>query len=180
MTCSNGGRVLVRDLWYESGVGPGFARVSGRAEFTADGLRVRPPPGGEPAFVIDNLTGRVTILATHLDDRIKVTGVGREADVLALALFCEGKLTRCYEDDSRPSARGVVLNSRQAGLLPGIRSVPASGRRGGAPDFLRTMLRHAREERPAALTARPERVTDVRMFRVLVQRGLENVRLTAR
>jgi hypothetical protein len=58
--------------------------------------------------------------------------------------------------------------------------VPAPDVGRADPDFLRAMLRHAREERPDVLTARPGNVTDVRMFRVLVQRGLENVRLAAR
>jgi hypothetical protein len=177
---SNGGRLLVRDLWYESGVGPGFARVSGRAEFSADGLRVSSPVASESsAFAIDNLDGRITILATHLDDGIKVAGVGRNAEVLALGLFCGQRQERCYQDVSTPSARGVMLNSRQIGLLPFVRSMPAANVGTSDSDFLRTMLRHAREERPAVLTARPADVTDLRMFRVLVQRGLENVRLTA-
>jgi hypothetical protein len=176
---SNGARVLVRDLWYESGVGPGFARVSGRAELTMDGLRVSSPAGGEPsAFAIADLNGRVAILATHLDDGIKVSGAGNNANVLALALFCEERLEYCYQDVSRPPARGAVLNSRHPSLLPFVRSAPATNVGTADPDFLRAMLRHARDERPAVLTARPANVTDVRMFRVLVQNGLENVRLT--
>jgi hypothetical protein len=176
---SNGGRLLVRDLWYESGAGPGFARVTGRAEVTADGLRVSSPVAGEPtAFAIDSLDGRVTILATHLDDGINVTGSGRDAEVLALALYCEAR--RCYRDASRPSAHGVLLNSRHVSPLGLVRSVQAANAGSAPADFLRTMLRHAREDRRAVLTARPADVTDVRMFRVLVQRGLENVRLAAR
>ena len=176
---SNGARLLVRDLWYESGVGAGFARVHGRAELTTDGLRVSSPVGGEPsAFAIDDLDGRVAILATHLDDGIKVAGAGNNANVLALALFCEQRLERCYQDVSRPPARGAVLNSRHPSLLPFVRSAPATNVGTADPDFLRAMLRHARDERPAGLTARPAHVTDVRMFRVLVQNGRENVRLT--
>jgi hypothetical protein len=175
---SNGARVLVRDLWYESGAGPGFARIHGRAELTADGLRVSSPLGPDAsAFVVDNLEGRVTILASDLDDGIRVTGTGRAAQVLTLAVLCRQRAARCYQDVSTPAARGAVVNSRQPSLLRILRSTSATDVGTADPDFLRTMLRHAREERPAALTPRTTRVTDVRMFRVLVQRGLENVRV---
>jgi hypothetical protein len=175
---SSGARVLVRDLWYESGAGPGFARIQGRAEFTADGLRVSSPLGPDAsAFVVDNLEGRVTILASDLDDGIRVTGTGRAAQVLTLAVLCRERAARCYQDVSSPAARGAVVNSRQPSLLPILRSTSATDVGTADSDFLRTMLRHAREERPAPLTPRSTRVTDVRMFRVLVQRGLENVRV---
>ena len=176
---SNGARLLVRDLWYESHAGPGFARVGGRAEFTADGLRVASPvDGASSAFAIDDLDGRVTILASHLDDGITITGRGDQAQVLVSALLCEQRLERCYTDVSNPRAQATVLNSRHVGVLPLTRSVPATNVGRAAPDFLRTMLRHAREERPGALTARPANATDVRLFRVVVQRSLENVRLS--
>jgi hypothetical protein len=178
---SDGARVLVRDVWYESGVGAGFARVSGRAEFTADGLRVSSPVGPEPAaFTIDGVDGRVTLLSTHLDDGIKVTGTGRSTEVLALALFCERGLAECYQDSSRPPARGAVVNSREGSLLPLVRSVPAADVGNADREFLRRMLRHAREEYSSPLTARPSTATDVRLFRVMVQRGLENLRISAR
>ena len=176
---SNGARVLVRDLWYESGAGPGFARITGRADVTADGLRVASPKGGEPpAFAIDTLDGRVTVLSTHLDDGIKVSGAGGKTRVLALGLFCEQRQERCVQDVSSPPARTVFLSNRHVSLLPLVRSVPAADAGTADPDFLRTMLRHAREERPVALTAVPANATDVRLFRVLVQGSLENVRIS--
>jgi hypothetical protein len=175
---SNGARVLVRDLWYESGAGPGFVRVSGRAEFTADGVRAAPPTDGDPAaFAIDNLDGRVTILSTHLDDGITMSGTGHHAEMLALGVFCEQRQERCYRNVSGPPARGSLLNSRHISLLPWIRSVPAANVGTADADFLRTMLRHTREEWLAPLTSLPPHVTDVRMFRVLLQRGLENIRI---
>src|SRR5207249_11785191 len=37
---SGGAKVLVRDLWYEGGAGPGFANIHDRALFTIDGSRI--------------------------------------------------------------------------------------------------------------------------------------------
>ena len=43
---SGGARVLVRDLWYESGAGPGFANIHGRSVLTIDGARISSPANG--------------------------------------------------------------------------------------------------------------------------------------
>ena len=176
---SNGARLLVRDLWYESSVGPGFARVSGRAEFT-DGWLARLVTGGRRAvgFAIDDLDGRVAILATHLDDGIKVAGAGGNAKCSHLP--CSANSGSSAAIRTFPSARAW----RRAQQPPDRPAAPCAQRTGarrrdGRSRLSRTMLRHAREERPAVLTARPANVTDVRMFRVLVQRSRENVRLAA-
>jgi hypothetical protein len=178
---SGGGRLLVRDLWYESGAGPGFARVHGRAEFTADGVRVSSPANGPvPAIDIAGVNGRVAILAAHLDDRISVSGTGANADVLGLAIFCEQRFAQCFEDRAEPPADVVVLNSRQIGGMPGTRSAQAGNIGLADPEFVRMMLAHARRERPAVLQSLPRGVTDVRMFRVWVANGVNNVALEAR
>src|SRR2546425_7512239 len=80
---SGGARVLVRDLWYEGGAGPGFANIHDRAVFTIDGVWISSPVNGTPpAFDITDLDGRVAILSTDLDDRIEISGRGAFANVL--------------------------------------------------------------------------------------------------
>src|SRR5439155_10387298 len=87
---SDGARVLVRDLWYESGAGPGFATIHDRAVFTVDGARISSPVNGtSPAFDIKNLIGQVAILTTDIDDRIEVSGDGARARVLGLGVLAE-------------------------------------------------------------------------------------------
>src|SRR2546430_17588684 len=57
---AGGARVLVRDLWYESGAGPGFAHIYDRAVFTIDGARISSPVnGGAAAFDIDRKSTRL-------------------------------------------------------------------------------------------------------------------------
>ncbi len=129
---SQGARVLVRDLWYESGAGPGFARISGRAEFTADGLRVSSSVGSEPsAFTIDGLDGRVTILSTHLDDGIRVADSGPNSSVLALGLFCQQRQERCFQDDRKHCSRQSFQRARSA-QQPAPQPYAARAQRGGA------------------------------------------------
>lgn len=178
---SAGARLLVRDVWYESGLSGGFANVHGRAIFTAQNLRVANTIGAIPAFNITNLDGTATLLTAHLSDRIAISGDGRNARFLGLGLFCEPPFSACFADSSSPSAQAAVINSRQKTTAIGNRSVSATNIGGGdASAFVRTMLEHARAERPAELTSLPPGVTDVRLFRVWVENGQHNIMLIGR
>ncbi len=80
-----------------------------------------------------------------------------------------------------PAARAVVLNSRQSASIIGIRSVAAANI--GDEDesaFVRTMLESTRRESAAVPHALPPGITDVRMFRVWMANGLNNLTLTSR
>ena len=178
---SRGATVLVRDLWYESGAGPGFAKVHGRATLTVDGVRVSSPVNQAPAaFEISDLDGTVSILATHIDDRIVISGNGRNAKVLGMAIFCEQGFADCFLNTASPKADVILLSSRQISRLPGNRSIGATDVGTVDPEFIRTMLGHARGELPAVLESLPAGTTDARMFRVWVTGGLNNVTLSAR
>lgn len=173
---SAGAKVLVRDLWYEGGAGPGFARVHGRARFTADGLRVSSPVNeAVPAFDIVDLEGSVAILGSHLDDRVTVSGSGTAANVLVLGLFCEQRAADCFLPSDPPPGDVRMLASRQKSGVPGTRSVRAADVGQDDPSFIRTMVSHARGDRPAVIEALPAGVTDVRMFRVQVANGVINL-----
>ena len=173
---SDGGKVLVRDVWYESAESPGYARIHGRATFTADGLRVASPPGqATPAFDIQGLDGDVAIIATHFDDRIGVSGDGRAARVLALGVFCQQAFARCYENSSSPPARAAIAMARGLSRLPFTRSAAVEAGDPPPADFVREMLRHARAEMPAPLAALPPGIPDVRLFRVWIDGGRTNV-----
>jgi hypothetical protein len=131
-----------------------------------------------PAFDIIDLDGTVSIIETHIDDRIVVSGDGRRAHVLALGIFCEKALADCFTNVAMPPAEAALLQSRRTSLLPGTGSVQA--RSAGRDDaaFIRTMLDQARREVPSAIASLPTAVTDVRIFRVWVTSGLVNVTVT--
>jgi Pectate lyase superfamily protein len=178
---SGGARVLIRDVWYESGAGPGFANVHDRATFTAQGLRIASPVNGSPpAFNIVNLTGAVTLLTADIDDRIAISGNGQAARFLGVALWCKRQLADCFLNTASPAARTVVLNSRQSTAI-GIRSVSAADI--GDEDesaFIRTMLEPTRRESAAVPHSLPPGITDVRLFRVWVANGRNNLTVTRR
>ena len=175
---SDGARVLVRDLWYEGGAGPGFANIHDRAAFTIDGARISSPVNGTPAaFNIRNLNGRVAMISTDFDDRIEISGNGRDARVLGLGLLAERKSTDYFVQTASPGARAALVNSRHLSRLPGNRSTATPDTGPADPAFIREMLAHTRAEMPARLQALPAGVTDVRLFRVWVANGINNVRL---
>jgi Pectate lyase superfamily protein len=176
---SGGAKVLVRDLWYEGGAGPGFAKIHDRAIFTVDGARISSPVNGVPAALdITNLHGRTAILSTHLDDRITIQGNGSRASVLVMGVFAEQKTSDYFLNASSPAARAMLVNSRHvATTLANNRSVPTKDEGGSDPAFVESMLSHTRRERAEPLRALPAGVTDVRMFRVWVSNGLNNVTL---
>ena len=126
---SDGGNLLVRDMWYEGQAPNGFASVHGRAMFTMQGSRVASPADGiVPAFRFADLDGRVALLTTHIDDRVVVEGDASRAEVLALGAFRE------YRDSafvSRAEAPAGAARPRAAPLLPAASSSRflASGRR---------------------------------------------------
>jgi hypothetical protein len=64
-------------------------------------------------------------------------------------------------------------------MLPGVRSAKTTNVGAADPAFIRTMLSHTRGETPALLSALPAGVTDVRLFRVWVANGVNNITLTA-
>ena len=177
---SGGARVLARDLWYESGAGPGFARIHDRALFTTDGARISSPVNGSPpAFDITDLHGRVAIVSTHIDDRIAVSGDGSQAMVLGLGIFAEWKQSQYFLNRALPTGHATLINSRQLSTIPGTRSIGTTNVGVAEPAFLRMMLSHTRGESPAQLDELPAGVTDVRLFRVWVANGLNNIRLSA-
>ena len=134
-----------------------------------------------PAAVdIVNLNGTAAVLTSHFDDRITISGNGSGARVLGLGVFDEQQSSKYFLNDSSPAAQAVLANSRQVSMLPGNRSVRTPDVGVVDPTFIKSMLNQTRSEHPAVLTASPSGITDVRMFRVWVGNGRNNITLSAR
>src|SRR5437667_7814340 len=173
---SGGAKVLVRDLWYEGGAGPGFANIHDRALFTIDGSRIASPADGTlRAFNIINLAGRATIMSTDLAGRIAISGNGARASVFGLGVMTERKSSNYLLNSASPPAQAGLLNARQISILPGIRSAATTNVGLADAELIRKMLSHTRGETPVPLNALPAGVTDARLFRVWVSNGLNNV-----
>jgi hypothetical protein len=131
------------------------------------------------AFTIANLNGRASILTTHIDDRIAVSGNGTRANVLGLGNFREYQESNYFENTSAPPATVFMASTRQrmkvqGRFSPGTMAVRDVGTVDAA--FVRRMLADARADvLPAPLAPPPTGGSDVRMFRVAVSNGLNNI-----
>jgi hypothetical protein len=177
---SDDSRVLVRDIWFEGSAAGGFADIHGRAAFTMQGSRVATNATIPPAFKIHDLSGAVTLLTTNLDDRIGASGDGARSKVLGLALLRERRSPSYFSSTSTPAVRALLVNGRQlvesGGLLsPGSRLVADVGTID--PDFIRTMLQDTRAVVSPTLNALSADASDVRMFRVWITGGFNNLSL---
>jgi hypothetical protein len=120
----------------------------------------------------------VTILTTNLDDRIVSTGNGERANLLGLGILRERQSPDYFASTGVPSVRALLVNGRQqvnpGGLLnPGSRLVADIGTLD--LDFIRVMLNDARATAGPTLNRLPPETSDVRMFRVWISRGVNNL-----
>jgi hypothetical protein len=173
---SGGAKLLVRDLWYESGIGPGFAYLHDAGQFTLDAGRVSSPIGTPPAFNISGFNGNVSILSSDVDDRITISGDGSKTDVLGLGVYDHNLSSAYFTNSAAPAADARLLNSRMASPNPAASgSVPTPNIGAPGPAFIRKMLAQTRGETPQPPNALPAGVTDVRFFRVRMTNGINSL-----
>ena len=176
-----GGRLLVRDVWYETTSQPGWLQLQDTSgTVTVENNRVATVANSSPpAIVIDDFVGRTTLLTSKIDDRVVVSGVGTGMQVLVLGL--QGPLTTVldpwFSDTSLPAADARRLYSRHSTATGGS----AADSHIGAADapFLRDMLVHARAVLPGAIDALGAGVTDLRLTRVEILNALTGMQLLA-
>jgi hypothetical protein len=167
-------------MWYEGDAPHGFVNAHDEARFTMQASRVATTAAKTvPAFEIIGLKGQASILTTHIDDRLVVSGDGAGANVLGLGLLREYNDSDYLTNTTAPPARIVMASGRQRTKLQGRLSpgTLAIRDRGTVdPEFVRQMLADARADvLPSPLTALPTNVSDVRMFRVWAGGGLNNI-----
>ena len=132
-----------------------------------------------PAFKIENLDGRVSILSNHIDDRIAIAGNGSNAALLGLGILREYRDSPYFENTTAPAATVLMANGRQrtkmqGTLSPGTLPIRDTGKIDNG--FVLDMLSDARATvLPSPLVALPAGLSDVRMFRVWAGGGLNNL-----
>ena len=176
---SRGATLVARDIWYEGPAEGGFARVHDGAAMALQGSRVATPPGWTPpAFVVEADAARMTLLTTLFDDRMVVAGSTGRARILAVADMREDNGMPAFTNSSAAPARTVMALSRQrskaGGLIP-RGTVPLTDVGSIDADFVRTMLQDTRRVPPPSLDAVPPGATDLRMFRVWITGGANNL-----
>jgi hypothetical protein len=176
---SNGGRLLVRDVWYESSPSPAFFHSFGRANATLEGLQIalgvnnQPTPG----ISIENLQGEVSILNVVDDDRIVVSGNGANARVLGLGYIGQTVIPYFFNKANLAATAGLVLSRQVTHWIPGTRTVPTPNEGLSDPAFVKTMLAQTRAAVQQPVAALASGVTDLRLYRVWVTGSTNNIHL---
>jgi hypothetical protein len=179
---TEGGRLLARDIWYESGSEPRFMRLSGRGELTLHGAIMAcalSKNETEPAIELDNFSGQLSLLNVQWSGggesvRLVCHGEGRNTAVLGLGAQVGKNGPRL--DNQSPHARLALLEVMHYTEGGGAAPSPDVGT--ADPDFIRSMIAPTRAERPRPLTPVPAGITDVRFFRVVSTQGRDCIRLT--
>jgi hypothetical protein len=176
---SNGGKLLVRDVWYEavpSTTSPRFMVCTNSGWFTLHGAQVAPAQSRTniPVVEISNFVGRLSFISTQFtftNSQVSVSGNGANTAVVLLAT-----LTGSEPEFSASQAQMSLLQSFQTQDYQLFNPFADTGPNDA--NFLRQMLAQTRNSRPAPLAPLPSGVTDVRIHRVMVEAGRIGVRLT--
>ncbi len=170
---TNGGTLLVRDIWYETGQYPRFALLRGAGTFTLHGARVATPPkANNPAVVeIDDYDGKVTFINVNFSQspsefgpKVLVRGDGKRTRVLLLGCVGDGEGDLLVNR----SPRAQVVSLEPFKMTPGGGAQPVAQAGKVEPAFVLEMLAQTRAERPKPLHPLPHGVTNLRIHRVTV------------
>jgi hypothetical protein len=174
---AQGGRLLVRDIWYEGQIWH-FMHFTGRGEFTYHSGNIapyQPPPTGEAVMDFDGFKGDVTFSQIE-----PMNGPIRVKDAPNLQLLMIGLITRDapLQLQDAGGAQVAFLSGRVVRQAPtGSDALPDLG--AWDPLWVKARLAVLRETAPQPLTPIPDGITDLRLYRVMTY-GKEGVRLEGR
>jgi hypothetical protein len=180
---TQGGRLLVQDIWYESGSQPRFMRLSGAGELTLHGAIMAcalSKNETEPAIELSDFSGRLAFLNVQWSGggesmRFLCRAEGKGAKVLVLGAQV-GKDGPRFDNQSTQSTLAVLEAMR---FTDGGGATPMPNIGTADPEFIRAMIASTRAERPRPLTPVPAGATDARFFRVMSTQGRDCLRLMA-
>jgi len=174
---SNGGNLMVQDSWYEGGIKSTYVKLSGKGVFTADGDHIATPQHTDvPSVIVNNFSGKATFTADDFTDRFALSGDGSRAKILALGIMAEDN--PIVADTSSPKADIRVLLSRaRDNKGSGSYAIPNSGIYNQT--FVSDMLSDMMNVHPIILTALPNGVGDVRLYRVMSINGAKGLDIEA-
>jgi len=166
---SNGGKLLVRDVWYEAGgtnSSPRFMVCTNSGWFTLNGAQtaVSQSTANIPVIEVSNFFGRITLLTTQFTftkSTLSVDGNGTNTAVLLLAT-----LDNTEPQFNAPQAQTSLLQSFETSDYQNYNPFIDTGSTDA--DFLKQMLGQTRSSRPRLLAPTPRGLTDVRFHRVFV------------
>ena len=178
-----GGSLLLRDTWNEQ-PGPALLSVSGAAAVTVDGMHgnVNSNVGqSTPAISVVGLIGSSTIISSDLQDRLVVSGDGTASNVFEAGGFESFPVISPYfiNNASPPGLSGLLINREWTTTIPGSATIATPDMGDTDPTFVKAMLAQTRAAHQAPLASLPAGVTDLRLYRLSLARGINNLHLAS-
>jgi hypothetical protein len=174
---TNGGNLMVQDFWYEGSIKSSWAKLSGNSIFIADGGHIATPQHTMfPAVTANDFSGKAIFAAGDITGHFAVSGQSNRAKLLALGIMAENDSV--IMDTSVPKADARLLMSRTRNYtmqwLKGGSSAMADVGTYDAP-FINSMLDEMLKVHPIILTALPNNVSDIRLYRVMSISGARGI-----
>src|SRR5262245_28547147 len=170
---SGGGKLLVRDVWYEGSLSPAYLHLTGSGTVTMEGVMVAlGVDQSTPTFDIDSFKGNATFINAYTPGNWVVSGDGTQARVLGVGLNEITPLSTYFSNNASPPATVGLLQSVNATTLDGY-PTPNTGTLNDT--FVKDMFAQTRGEEPRMLAELPAGVTDLRLFRVILGSGTNNL-----
>ncbi len=179
-TLADGGALVVRDIWYESGNQPGFLDLSGKGRFTLNGAMVATAiKDNIPAIDIHDFDGQVTLLTSIFHSGckavpIRIRGLSEQSNILFLgSQFGMGDFAPVVEGD-----KGKVVVAECVRFTQGGGAEPVADIGTADPELIKQMLSDTRNRRvPGDQTVDPD-VTNFVLHRVMVSNTRTGIRLS--
>src|SRR5262249_15088565 len=134
-------------------------------------------PQSAPAVDLSNLNGKVTLLNPDIGNSTVISGDGTNAQVLGLGVLRDqpAPTGSYFYNNASPAATAGLLNSRQFTTLPGLGTVPTPNQGAIDSTFVESMVAQARNDQPPRLTPIADGISDVRLYRVGAELGINNI-----
>lgn len=185
----NGGTLLYRDTWFDGAPSnaPHWANItSGTVTFEGSHIwgNAEDYPAVPPAFDLPNLQGKVTVLGSDFGSVALASDDGSQAWIEGIGVVRDqpAPASSYFLNEASPPATMGLLDSQQwvtssQGTSCGCATVETAnyGTTGNA--YVTTMMTQARAEQTPMLAALPAGVSDVRLFRVSTNLGINDIHL---
>lgn len=168
---ANGGKLLARDIWYESGQFPRFINLTGKGTFTLHGaIAAVASKEGITPIELNNFNGNFSLLTTilvgtnYVPATVLLKGDGTNTNVLLLGT--QFGMGEDYFINQSSKAKFAVLETTMFIQGGGSNPLPNKGIRD--KNFILNMLKQTRQARPSSFGSLPNNVTDLNIFGVIV------------
>lgn len=160
-----GGNLVVKDFWYETGSDlPGYIRLTGDSVVTVEQARIYTRNNvSMPSVDIQDYKGKATFIGLDLEDTVKISGAS-SGSILLLGMM--GRRADYFFNNS--AARATLLISRR--LVPDFGSAAVANEGSYDAVFLRDMLAQTRGGNLSnEYEEIPPGVTNARLYRVYAE-----------